>query len=68
MIEKGEFLSHISPTFSYGLGNKYPLKIMLSYDNIDINDTLSVGRGYGRISIENKGVVGSKVNLGIERV
>jgi len=68
MIEKGEFLSQISPSFSYGLGSKYPLKIALGYDNIDINDTLSVGRGYARISIENKGATGNKVNLGVERV
>ncbi|NIO20643.1 MAG: hypothetical protein GTN76_07865 [Candidatus Aenigmarchaeota archaeon] len=68
MIEKGEFLSQISPTFSYGLGNKYPLKIVLSYDNVDINDTLSVGRGYSRLAIENKGATGDKVNLGVERV
>lgn len=67
MIEKGEFLSQISPTFSYGLGDKYPLKIVLSYDNIDINNTLSLGRGYSRIAIENKGSIGSKVNIGLER-
>jgi|GEM_PF-5964810 len=68
VIEKGEFLSQISPSFSYGLGVKYPLKIVLGYDNLDINDTLSVGRGYSRISVENKGVTGNKVSLGIERV
>lgn len=68
MVKRGEFLSQISPSFSYGMGDKYPLKIVLSYNNIDINDTLSVGRGYSRVSIENKGAVGNKINLGVERI
>jgi len=68
MIEKGEFLSKISPSFSYGLGDKYKFRIELSYDNIDFNKTLSIGRGYGRILIENKGARENKINIGIDRI
>ena len=68
MIEKGEFLSKLSPSFSYGLGNRYPFRIEIKDDDIDINNTLSIGRGYSRVVIENKGMIGSKVNIGVERV
>jgi len=68
MIEKEEFLSEISPSFSYGLGDKYKFRIELSYDNIDFNNTMSVGRGYSRILIENQGAAGDEVTINLTRV
>jgi parallel beta-helix repeat protein len=66
-IEKGEFLSSIKPSFSYGLGKSYPFKILLEYDNIDMNKTLRIQRGFNRLIVEKKGMTGDKVNLEIRR-
>lgn len=66
-IENGEFLSNPKPSFSYGLGDLYPLKIVLGYENIDLNRTLKTGRGLNRLVIEKKGMVGDKINLEIKR-
>ncbi len=65
-IEKGEFLSNIKPSFFYGLGEAYPLKIVLDYENIDLNKTLKIGRGLNRLIIEKKGMIGNKINLEIK--
>ena len=66
-IERGEFLSNPEPSFSYGLGEVYPLKIALDYENIDLNRTLKIGRGLNRLVIEKKGMLGDKINLDIKR-
>lgn len=66
-IGKGEFLSYPKPSFSYGLGKVYPFKIVLDYENIDLNRTLKIGRGLNRLVIEKKGMLGDKINLEIKR-
>jgi len=66
-IEKGEFLSAPKPSFGFGLGGKYSLKVFLSYQDIDINSTLVIGRGYNRLVIEKTGSTGAKARIDIER-
>ena len=66
-IEKGEFLSAPEPSFGFGLGNKYPLKVFLNYQDIDINSTLVIGRGYNRLVIEKTGSTGAEARINIKR-
>ncbi len=66
-IEKGEFLAYPEPTFGFGLGTKTKLKTVLHYQNIDLNKTWKIGKGYNALVIENLGGAGGKPNLGIER-
>jgi parallel beta-helix repeat protein len=67
LIESGGFLSSPSPSFGFGLGSSYPVKVVLSYSNIGINNTADIGRGYNRLVIENVGVSGGRPDLKIER-
>lgn len=66
-IESGEFLTSSKPSFGFGLGGKYPLKLILEYDNININKTLTLGRGYNKIVIEKTGVSQGQANIDIGR-
>ncbi len=66
-IEGGEFLSNPEPSFGFGLGKDYPFKIVLEYDKIDINRTLTIQKGLNRLVIGKVGVTGDKVNLEIKR-
>jgi len=45
LIEVGDFLDKITPTFGFGLGNLYPIKIILEYTNLDIRNHLELRRG-----------------------
>ena len=67
LIESQEFLSQISPTFAFGLGNAHPLKIVIEYSNLDINRTQKIGRGYNRIIVEKKGTYQNKAVIDIRR-
>jgi parallel beta-helix repeat protein len=68
MIEKGEFLSKVSPSFAFGLGKQYPIRVALEYNDIAINGSLTVGRGYHKITIENIGESEGKVILRVRRI
>ncbi|MBL7206378.1 MAG: hypothetical protein ISS36_02135 [Candidatus Aenigmarchaeota archaeon] len=54
LIERLKFLSRISPSFSYGLGLKYPIKLLLS-PGIDIANNMTAQRGLHKIAVENTG-------------
>ena len=68
LIEKGEFLTYPEPSFGFGLGTKSRLKTVLQYQNINLNRTLGVGRGYNTLSIENLGRSGGTSNIRVQRV
>ncbi len=51
LIESGDFLAKISPSFAYGLGSLFPIKIALEYPDIDIQDDLKLRRGTYRLLI-----------------
>ncbi|RLI96209.1 MAG: hypothetical protein DRO99_04900 [Candidatus Aenigmatarchaeota archaeon] len=60
MIESGDFLSEIVPSFAYGLGTEYVIKILLGYSKLDIISDLILQKGYHKLSIEKTGKTGSK--------
>jgi hypothetical protein len=59
-IEAGKFLKYVSPSFGFGLGTYNPVTVMLKYTNIDIRGDLDQSKGLLRITIENRGVSGSR--------
>jgi len=67
LIEKGEFLSSEEPSFSFGVGSGSILKVFIEYENLKINKTMKIWRGYNKIVVENKGVSDDKVTIGLER-
>jgi hypothetical protein len=44
-IKSGAFMQSISPSFAYGLGLKYPIKIVLNMSRIDIQNKLVLNPG-----------------------
>jgi len=60
LIEAGNFLSQVSPSFGFSLGGLYPVTLLLKYQNIDLAGDLSLGKGQTRLVIENKGLSGGK--------
>jgi hypothetical protein len=62
LIEEGSFLSKISPSFSYGLGAKNPVKMVLNYSDIDIQGIFIFRQGVHEITVEsNKTASGKKI-------
>jgi hypothetical protein len=59
-VENGKFLGYPSPSFGFGLGDYYPVAVMLSYPDIDIEGTLDQSKGSLKLAIENTGVSGEK--------
>ncbi|MFH1364781.1 MAG: right-handed parallel beta-helix repeat-containing protein [Candidatus Aenigmatarchaeota archaeon] len=68
VLESGEFFQEIKPTFGFGLGVKYPIKMILTYNNIDLQGDLIAEKGLHKIKIESnktnneKAVIIEKVN------
>jgi hypothetical protein len=60
LIEAGNFLSQVSPSFAFPLGGLYPVTLLLKYQSIDLAGDLSLGKGQHRLVIENKGLSGGK--------
>ncbi len=52
-IEKGTFLTNIAPSFAYGLGVKYPIKLLLEYSDIDLQSTLLFQAGTYELELES---------------
>ncbi|MBN2043171.1 MAG: hypothetical protein JW754_05195 [Candidatus Aenigmarchaeota archaeon] len=69
MIEKGEFLTKPKPSFSYGLGDKYELKVMLPLKTMNITSgNQLLQSGYYKMIIENKGKMGGKDTISVGTV
>ncbi len=67
LIESRKFLSEISPSFSFGLGLYYTIKIILEYTNIDIANDALFQKGTNNIVVENKGTSGGKPLVSVKR-
>lgn len=62
LIEMGQFLTQIAPSFAFGLGNYYPIKIVLSYTNIDIKGKAIKHKGTYEVLVEcNESIAGKPV-------
>ncbi len=60
LIIAGQFLTKIAPSFAYGLGVYYPIKVMLKYSDIDLEGNINMQRGVHRLVIENNGTVAGR--------
>jgi hypothetical protein len=67
LIEAGNFLSQISPSFAFPLGGLYPVRLLLKYQTIDLSGGFSLGKGQHRLVIENKGVSGGRPVIEIRK-
>lgn len=65
LIESGEFMNKISPSFARGMGTMYVIKILLGYINLDISDDFIVGAGYRALEFENAGVKDGKIRMNV---
>ncbi len=65
LIESGEFLNKISPSFAHGLGISYVIKILLSYADIDVMNDLILQKGLHGIELRNTGIAGRKTMLNV---
>ena len=68
LIEAGNFLSQISPSFAFPLGGLYPIELLLKYQNIDLQGDFILGKGQHRLVIENKGLSAGRPVIEIKRV
>ncbi|UCD06894.1 MAG: hypothetical protein JSW41_03595 [Candidatus Aenigmatarchaeota archaeon] len=59
-VESDKFLKYPSPSFGFGLGDYYPLTVLLGYTDIDIEGSLDQSKGILRLTIENKGISGNR--------
>ena len=62
-IEAGHFLASPRPSFSYALGRKTVLDLVLSYGTVDIIGDLRLHSGTQRIVLENNGTSGGKPSV-----
>jgi hypothetical protein len=67
MIEAGEFLSKVSPSFSYGLGFFHPVKAVVELQGVDILNDLILSPGTNEISIEYPQIMAGRPVLYINR-
>jgi parallel beta-helix repeat protein len=69
LIETGKFLAHISPSFSFGLGYLYPIKILLDYENIDIIGKEKIlQKGHRNLIIGKNGTVEGKPAIYVDEI
>jgi len=66
-VEKNEFLLSPEPSFGFGLGTAYRMKVIIENSMINLNKTVAVPKGYSTMIIEKKGTVGGKANIEIRR-
>ncbi len=52
IIETGDFMQEISPSFAYGLGLKYPIKMVLNCSGIDVQSNLILNPGTHEILLD----------------
>jgi len=68
VVNSSRFLQYSEPTFSFGLGDKYPMSVVLRYDDMDIlGRRMDVGRGSSQIAIRHEGLSGQEIGLNISR-
>ena len=68
LIESGKFLAAISPSFAFGLGTLYPIRLILTYTGIDLIGNFILGMGQHKIVVENLGTSDGKTLVKITRI
>jgi hypothetical protein len=68
LIEQGSFLSQITPSFAYGLGMFYPLRLVLEYADIDLDGDFSLRKGSYKLAISYQGLAGTRPLISIRIV
>ncbi len=66
-LEQGKFFKYPSPSFGFGLGEYYPVMVMLRYTDVDLDGSLDQSKGSFKLTIENKGVSGGKPVVGLRK-
>lgn len=56
LIEERRFLTQISPSFAFGLGDRYLIQLLLFYPGIDVRGDVELQRGSHQLSIRNDGI------------
>jgi hypothetical protein len=59
-IEDGTFWLEIAPSLSFGLGYLNPVKVLLSYTDINITGNIRLHSGFRKLIISNMGYVNNK--------
>jgi len=63
-IEGGVFLDKPKPTFGFGLGKLYDIKMYLKYDTIDfIGNRIALSKGEKMMIVANNGTVSNRAGL-----
>ena len=68
LLESGDFLDFVSPSFAYGLGTYHTLMVVLQYSGIDIDGSLTGSKGIYKLIIENMGQSGGRPLVNIRSV
>lgn len=66
-VESDKFLKYPSPSFGFGLGDYYPVTVLLGYTDIDIEGILDQSKGTLKLTIENKGISGNRPVIEIRK-
>ncbi|MEE9323429.1 MAG: hypothetical protein V3U72_02690, partial [Candidatus Aenigmarchaeota archaeon] len=68
LIKSEEFLDYSEPSFSFGLGDTYRMKVFLEYEDMDVlGGDSSIGTGEHPLSIKHGGMAGEDIRLNITR-
>ncbi len=63
-IEKGAFLGRPEPSFGFGLGKLYDIKMYINYDTIDfIGNRVSLSKGEKMMIVSNNGTISNRAGL-----
>jgi hypothetical protein len=65
-LEDGTFLQEIAPSFSFGIGALYPIKVLLEYQDINITGNFGIHSGFRKITVSNEGFWNGKPKVKIE--
>ena len=63
LIEGGTFLSQASPSFSFGLGSKHTITLLLNYSDIDIQGNFTFKKGVHEITLQSNKTGSKKILL-----
>ncbi len=66
-VKAKSFLSAITPSFGYGLGEKLAVQVLAAYPTIDLWGNLTHRRGVLPLAIVNNGLVSGKLQINVSR-
>jgi len=68
IVKDGSFMQNIEPSFGYGLGLYYRIKLITNYDSINITGNFTASRGTYNFIFENTGNINNKNIINIRRI